>query len=335
MIRTPPGPLLLAAALGAAALAVTIGLAGEDQINLFPVTSLVALLAGLARSRAVGGGAFAVVIAGVAIGDAISPDAIVPELMLPAAMFFTGLALAGRERVAERLAVQAAELEAERETYNRLSVRYERARIAAELHDVVAHAISVMVVQASAGQRLAVADPGAAEATFAVIGEAARLAEADLDRLAALLSEGGSQDAQSLRLVEELVAQAQSSGLPVTLRVTGAGDGVQGAIAHAACRVVQEGLTNALRYAPGAPVRVGVDVRPARIDVAVTNEPPAGAATPGLGLGSGRGLTGLRERVAACGGTLEAGPDSAGGWAVIARIPRVASRTADRLVAVL
>jgi signal transduction histidine kinase len=239
--------------------------------------------------------------------------------MLPSTLYLAGLALRGREALAGRLAEQAGELEAERDAYARLSVRYERARIAAELHDVVAHAISVMVVQASAGQRLAVREPARAAETFDVIATAARQAQADLDRLADLLAQDAVPDAgPDLGLVGEIIDTARASGLPVTLRVSGETSGVSGAVAHAALRVVQEGLTNALRYAPGAAIEVTVEARPGALELSIINGRSAGPAR--LGLGSGRGLTGLRERVGACGGRLDAGPDGEGGWSVRAWI---------------
>jgi signal transduction histidine kinase len=85
-------------------------------------------------------------------------------------------------------------------------------------------------------------------------------------------------------------------------------------------RVVQEGLTNALRYAPGAPIEVSIDTRPGTLELIVANGLPATPPRASLGLGSGLGLTGLRERVDACGGTLDAGPDLAGGWSLRAWI---------------
>jgi glucose-6-phosphate-specific signal transduction histidine kinase len=159
--------------------------------------------------------------------------------------------------VAERLRERAQELEQEREAYAQLSVRYERARIAAELHDIVAHAISVMVVQASAGQRLAAVDPDLTSETFRNIAGAARQAEADMGRLVALLGEDvRDEQAPDLALVEELVARATGSGLDVALRLEGALDDVSSPASAAAYRVVQESLTNALRYAAGSSVVV-------------------------------------------------------------------------------
>ncbi|MFZ0042990.1 MAG: histidine kinase [Solirubrobacteraceae bacterium] len=312
---------LLGAAAGSCALLVVGALEGHDISWMLLVLPVLAFLAGRAPAWPAGALAVGLLLAGIAAAQLIKFDdgSLVPEVMLPLTLYAAGLALRGREALAERLAEQADELEAERDAYARLSVRYERARIAAELHDVVAHAISVMVVQASAGQRLAVGEPARAAETFDVIATAARHAQADLDRLADLLAQDAAPDGGAdLGLVREIVDTARASGLPVTLRVSGETSGVSSAVAHAALRVVQEGLTNALRYAPGAEVEVAVEARPGALELSIVNGTSTGPAR--LGLGSGRGLTGLRERVGACGGTLDAGPDGEDGWSVRAWI---------------
>ena len=252
---------------------------------------------------------------------AFSADDWVPTVMLAAVIWGAGRAMRAHEVVARRLKERAAELAEEREAYAQLSVRYERARIAAELHDIVAHAISVMVVQASAGQRLAAVDPELTTQTFHHIADAARQAEDDMGRLVALLGDEPAGPAPDLALVEELVARAAGSGLDVTLRLEGTVDEVPSATAEAAYRVVQESLTNALRYAAGAAVAVTLRGGDDAIDVEVRNG-AAGGEPELQGVGTGNGLGGLRERIDACGGTLNAGPTADGGWRVAARIPR-------------
>jgi signal transduction histidine kinase len=154
-----------------------------------------------------------------------------------------------------------------------------------------------------------------------VIADAARQAEDDMGRLVALLGDGPAGPAPDLALVEELVARAAGSGLDVTLRLEGTVDEVPAATAEAAYRVVQESLTNALRYAAGAAVAVTLRGGEDAIDVEVRNA--AAAREPELqGVGTGNGLGGLRERIDACGGTVDAGPTADGGWRVVARIPR-------------
>lgn len=240
-----------------------------------------------------------------------------------AGAWFAGRALREREQIAQQLAQRARELEEEREAHARLSVRYERARIASELHDIVAHAISVMVVQASAGQRLAARDPVATAETFDAIAGAAHQAEQDMGRLVALLGdEDAIGPAPDLALVEELVTRAAGSGLHVTLRLQGEREGLPAPAVQAAYRVVQESLTNALRYASGATVHVLVRGEPQRLIVQIDNGPAINDHAQLTDIGGGHGLAGLRERVGACGGTLQAGPTPDGGWRVSAHLPR-------------
>jgi signal transduction histidine kinase len=276
------------------------------------------------RLESLRGGVVALValVGALELGVLLAHGSGVPALLVPAAGWGAGRALREREQVAAALAERARELEQEREAYAALSVRYERARIASELHDIVAHAISVMVVQASAGQRLAARDPEATAEAFDAIAGAARQAEQDMGRLVALLGdEAAIGPAPDLGLVEELAARAGGSGLDVTLRLEGEREGLPAAVAEVAYRVVQEGLTNALRYAAGAAVSVRLRGEREALVVEVRNA-PAGDEASLAGAGTGNGLRGLRERADACGGRLEAGPDPDGGWRVRAWLPR-------------
>ena len=240
-------------------------------------------------------------------------------LILIAPGYVAGTALRLRQETAEQLAERGRELEAERELFAELSVRNERARIASELHDIVGHALSVMVVQAAAGQRLVAQSPEAAVESLGVIAESARQGRADLQRLIDLLA-GTEVASPDLSLIDEVVNQAARSGLRVTCRLEGSRDGLQSDAAHAAFRVVQESLTNALRHAPGAEVRVLIrsEAGGRAVTVRVEND-AATRSTPNL-VGTGRGLIGLRERVLALGGTFAAGPAPSGGWAVEAQL---------------
>jgi signal transduction histidine kinase len=179
-----------------------------------------------------------------------------------------------------------------------------------------------MVVQAGAGQRLAGRDEALTAETFAAISESARQAEQDMERLVALLGAPGAiGPAPDLHVVEELVRRAAGSGLDVRLRLEGDREGLPAEVVEAACRVVQESLTNALRYASGAAVQVLVAGEPEALVVEVVNS--AGPADGALaGAGTGTGLRGLRERVGGCGGRLEVGPALGGGWSVRAHLPR-------------
>lgn len=233
--------------------------------------------------------------------------------------YVAGLVLRRLHETAAQLELRHRELEDERELFAELSVRNERARIAAELHDIIGHALSVMVVQAAAGQRLTDHDPVATSTTFEVIAASARQGREDLARLVDLL-DGETVEAPDLSLIDELVARAAGTGLAVTCRFEGERDGVAAPAAHAAYRVVQEGLTNALRHAPGAPVRVLVRGDERRgLTVRVVTEAPTGASA-GI-VGTGHGLIGLRERVQHLGGSFTAGAGPDGGWTLEARLP--------------
>ena len=260
---------------------------------------------------------------------AATTDGVVPVAVVTAAGWAGGRALRDREVVAERLAQRVRELDEEREAHADLSARYERARIAAELHDIVGHAISVMVVQAAAGQRLAARDPALADEAFATIAGAARQAEADIGRLVALL---GDEDAigraPDLSLIEDLVARASSTGLDVTLCLEGERERLPAETSELAFRIVQEGVTNALRHAAGAAIAVTVRGAPDAVCVEIVN----GAAVqemPLTGAGTGTGLRGLRERASAQGGRVDAGPTTDGGWRVRAVLPRRAAESAS------
>lgn len=244
---------------------------------------------------------------------------LVAVIMFSVPGFLAGTVLRLRREAADELAQRGRELAEEREMFADLSLRHERARIAAELHDIVGHAISVMIIQAAAGQRLVDSDPVRAGQTFTAIAESARQGREDLRRLLDLL--GGTQvDAPDLSLIEEVVTRAARNGLDVSCRFEGDRDGVAAATAHIAFRVVQESLTNALRHAPGAAVRVRVHGSGRGLTVSVENDRPT-HDRPGLA-GTGRGLTGLRERVQQRAGQLRVGPTAHGGWNVQATLPK-------------
>jgi signal transduction histidine kinase len=244
----------------------------------------------------------------------------VPE-MLALGPYAAGLAVASRRRASAELEVRARELEEEREIFAEQSVRYERARIARELHDIVAHSVSLMVVQANAGERLAAVDPASAAEAFTSITEAARQAGAEIGRLVELLNDPVPDPSPGLRIVEELVARAHTSGLAITCQLRGDIDDLGGGGADAAYRMVQEGMTNAMKHAAGAPIAVLISGDDNRVEVSVTNGPPRPGSSGLERSGGGHGLEGMRERLHQCGGTLESGPTPEGGWRLIARLP--------------
>ncbi|MEO5652590.1 MAG: histidine kinase [Marmoricola sp.] len=247
----------------------------------------------------------------------------VPALMFTLPPYAAGTVLRLRNETANELAVRAQELEDERELFAQIALRHERARIASELHDIVGHAISVMVIQAAAGQRLAASDPARAKEAFTAISESAQQGTKDLRRLIELL--GGSHHDTSqgsdLSLVDEVVDHAGRSGLSITCRFEGDRGRVPAPVAHLAFRVVQESLTNALRYAPGAEVRIVIRIDRAGQGLTVRVENDRGTQCVAPLTGTGRGLVGLRERVQTLGGQFSAGHTGPSGWTVEACLP--------------
>ena len=240
---------------------------------------------------------------------------------VPVGACVVGMLVRARVRATENLAAQTRELLAAQQQYTQESVRAERVRIARELHDIVAHCVSAMVVQANAGHKLATRDPALAAEAFGHITGSARQASTEITRLVALLEPEFDQTAQRTRSIDELVAHARDAGLAVVYRPPATSGPLDADVTDVAYAVVQEALTNALKHAPGAPVDVRVCSTPERVSIIVSN---TAARTAGLGLadaGGQHGLTGLRERVAGCGGTLVAGPDLHGGWRVAAHLP--------------
>ena len=242
--------------------------------------------------------------------------------MLTVGPWLAGRVALSRRRMTEQLQARNDELRVEQERFALESVRYERARIARELHDIVAHCLSVMVVQAGAGQRVAAADrDGVAEALESV-AEVAAQAQTEIGRLVGLLS-GGPPAAPppGLPMVGELVRRASDTGLAVNCRFAGSCDRLAPAASEAAYRVVQEALTNALKHAPGAPVDITVRSQGAEVAVDVVNAAPRQRLSGLERSGGGFGLAGMRDRVVACGGSLTCGPTAAGGWQVSVLLP--------------
>ena len=204
----------------------------------------------------------------------------------------------------------------------------ERARIARELHDVVTHHVTAMVVQADASQYLLASDPQRAATGLTSVSDTGRRALTELRYLLGVLEATGdnatpdpahADRTPALGAIVDLVDQAKSAGQPVEFSEVGDRRPRPAAVELAAYRVVQEALTNAMKHAPGARTNVALSQHPQHVEVEVTTDgSPAG--TSGLPTG-GRGLAGLRERVRVLGGELEAGPRPDGGFTVRARIP--------------
>lgn len=205
----------------------------------------------------------------------------------------------------------------------------ERVRIARDLHDVVAHHISVIVVQAEAAQEVLAADPERAEGAMAAVADTARTALGELRRMLGLLrSDAGRTPQPDLAAVDDLVRSVRGAGLAVELRTTGAPRPVGGVVGLTAYRVVQEALTNVLRHAGADRACVDLRFEDDALVVCVaddgrgTSSGRAGGGRDGAdGNGVGHGLRGMRERVGSVGGEVDAGPSPEGGFVVRARLP--------------
>jgi signal transduction histidine kinase len=197
----------------------------------------------------------------------------------------------------------------------------ERARIARELHDVVAHAISVVLLQARGGRKAVPERPDDAVAAFGAIEETASHALVEMRRLLEVLraDDGHAELAPQpgLAELESLAAKVRAAGLAVELRVEGARASLPRGLDLSAYRIVQEALTNALKHARAAKARVTVRYAPDALALEIADD----GIGVGSGDGAGHGLAGMRERVAVFGGELEAGPEPQGGFAVRARLP--------------
>ncbi|TQL21724.1 sensor histidine kinase [Streptomyces sp. SLBN-134] len=267
-------------------------------------------------------------------GNAVTPvipnQYVVPLVLIPMAGAALGLRTwklrtdEGRTRLTTLRREQAEAL--------RRAVEHERARIARELHDVVTHNVSVMVIQAGAARKIMENDPERAGEALLAVEAGGRAAMTELRHVMGLLTmagEGergtGAEDLADLApqpgldQLDTLVGRVRDAGLPVCLNVTGARRAIPSGVELAAYRVVQEALTNTVKHASGATASVTVEYGPERLRVEVTDtggRPGAGAAT-----GNGRGLIGLRERLAVYDGTLTTGRRLTGGYRVEALIP--------------
>ncbi|MGQ7296749.1 sensor histidine kinase [Quadrisphaera sp. KR29] len=215
-------------------------------------------------------------------------------------------------------------VETEREQLQALAAAAERARIAREMHDVVAHSLSVVIAQADGGRYAAAADPAAAVRALESVAATGRAALTDMRRLLGVLREdGGSvlEPQPGVEDVPDLVASVRASGLPVALVTTGEARPLPAGAGLAVYRVVQEGLTNVLKHGgPSARATVRLHWSPGRLEVHVEDDGRGASAGPAAD-GVGRGLSGMAERMALYGGTAHAGPRTGGGFAVRAVLP--------------
>ena len=247
----------------------------------------------------------------------------VPSVFFVAA-WLIGDYLRTRRAYVAQLEERAARLERERDQDRRLAADEERTRIARELHDVVAHDVSVIAIQAGAARAVQLSKPDAAAKALGLIETTARETLVELNRLLGVLrsSNGATPDrspqpgiGQLAGLVEEL----RAAGLEVDARVEGEPQPLPPALDLSAYRILQEATTNVLKHARAHRVDIRVHYTQAMLALDVRDDGPGGGGDPASS--SGHGLIGMRERVALFGGQLRAGRDPAGGFSVHARLP--------------
>ena len=311
-----------AVAFGQWALGLRLGADIALLVSLYTVATT--------QSRRVAVAAVAVLEAGVALaavrfaptGDVLGSVIFLSGLVVAA--FFIGTTVQTRRAYLGALVDRAARAERERDQQARLAATAERTRLARELHDIVAHSLTVVVTLAEAASASATTDPPAAQAAMGQVATTGRAALAEMRRLLGVLRTDDGEDpaglapAPGLDGLDGLVAGARAAGLPVRLTVGGRPRPLSTAMDATAHRVVQESLTNVLKHA----------VDPSAVEVLVRWEGEAlvlqvsddGRPGPTVGEG-GHGLTGMRERLALFGGELSGGPTSSGGWRVRATLP--------------
>jgi signal transduction histidine kinase len=292
---------------------------GEESVHFAAAVVLTFSAAVHARSRrwAMAAAPLPVIaiVVGVLTEDLDSPPAVDIAILSALAI---GAWIAGW--VVRRRAEQLAHARAQAPELARAAVAAERARVAAELHDVVAHSISIVSVQAGAAEQLLEKDPPAAREHLRAVQQAAQEALREMRRLLGVLREDGADYAPQpgLARLPDLLDDARRAGFAVELREEGERGEVAQGVDLAAFRIVQEALTNVRKHAGRAATTVGIRYGADEIELDVENGPGAGAD----GGGSGYGIPGMRERARVYGGSVEAGPDGRGGFAVRARLPR-------------
>ena len=320
-VRMPLLLLGLLLVLTAAGAALPKHLGDIEAIGLFVLLAIYSAAAHTSGRRMLVGGALAFVMGVTAMAtdpDGINVAAVVFFAILFGAPWVAGRAIRHRRLNERRLEHEKAEAEA--------AIVEERSRIARELHDVVAHSISVMVLQARGGRRMIDVDPAEARGAFAVIEGAGHQALEEMRRLLGMLRASDEELAlmpqPSLEQLDTLVEQVRTAGLPVEVAVEGVPAALPPGVDLSAYRIVQEALTNALKHAGPARARVTVRYGEDDIELEIADD---GAGT-GDGDGSGHGLIGMRERVSVYGGELQAGRRPGGGYALRARLPLGSAR---------
>lgn len=338
--RDAPIAVFLLIELLAAPSRILVGANGPAEL-----TVVVAIYT-VASRRSVGWalGAVAIDVVGMGLWLLLGPQndpvgvELLGQLFAAVVAALLGLYVQSRRAAEQALRDRAERLDRERDLAARAAVEEERRRIARELHDVVAHHVSVMTLQAGAlERRLQRAEVDPTFGTIAAgIRETGQEAMSELRRLLGVLHREQDEDGRSpqpdLGALELLAARMREAGMPLELRVQGAAEEVSAGMALAIYRITQEALTNTLRHAGPVPTIVSVDVHDGEVEVRVRDRGAATAAPPRYPgeAGGGHGLVGMRERAALFAGTVTAGPHPEGGFEVHARLTRDGSSDTPR-----
>lgn len=298
------------------------------QTAIVPQTLLLGTysLGAYASGRARAAGAVWITIA-LVIARFVAPDldtaGLVSNLAVFAVAYLFGTTVRNRRLYTRQLEERAIALERERDEESKRAVADERLRIAQELHDVVAHSMGVIAVQAGVGAHVIESDPAEAKKSLEAISHTSRSTLTEIRRMLGVLRADADADyapAPTLADVDRLVRDIRAAGVEVEVRAEGDGTtALPPGIEFTAYRIVQEALTNVLKHAGTAPhAAVVLRYEPAALGIEVTDD---GRGVNGRAANGGHGLLGMRERVGVYGGSFEAGPRAGGGFRVVARLP--------------
>ncbi|HEX6685469.1 MAG TPA: sensor histidine kinase [Candidatus Limnocylindrales bacterium] len=315
-------PLTVMGAISSLALLQVLTLPGGPATPLpFDIAVLIAMYSVVKYGRRLSHGFLAGGVTAIGAAIAVAQSAVTTNWWTLAltyagicgSVWLTAYTMRNRRKYVESLEERAETLEREREHLARIAVAEERADIARELHDVVAHSLAVMVVQADGGRYALDSDPGKSREALEVIAGTGREALRDMKKLVGVL-----RAERTIPELPDLVSKARNAGLTVQDDIGQVGD-LPAAVRLTVSRIVQEGLTNVLRHAgSGTTVTLSVRREDGNVKLSVVDD---GLGASGVPIKDGHGLIGMRERIAVHGGTLRAGPRFAGGWSVEAEIP--------------
>ena len=295
------------------------------------VVAFYSVAAHTTRARAIVAGSIGLVGLVVPISHAISDwhpltwskiALFVGRLAPLAAAWILGDSMRTRRAYVRAVEDRAAQLEREQEANARRAAAEEQARIAREVHDIVAHNLSVIIVQATAADAVFDSDPADAQRAVRTIGSTARQALDELRRVLGVVRAGDELPVDfapqpRLARLEGLLEQVRAAGLEVAVEISGEQKELPPALELSAYRIVQEALTNTLRHAGARRAVVALRFDPDALGLEIVDD----GMPSGGGNGGGRGLIGMRERAAAFGGRVDAGPDAGGGFRVAAWLP--------------